>query len=357
MPLCRVWILSDGVTGHSNQAVGIVNLLFGDDAEVEKIYTRLRIPAVSRPLLRFLYNHVGPRPWVRTLTRQFYSVNLPTTRSPSEIVISAGGNTRFLNVASGGANVFIGSLRRLNGNLFRVLLTMEPAGCKANVIMTLPPSKLSPESADQAGANYLKHLNESGKVLNSKLWTLLVGGDGAGFNYGESDWYNLSYMIRKLSQQHGIRWLITTSRRTPAVGQQYLKKTLDDQIVAEASWNGEPQQGTLIEYVGASERVFCTADSMSMLGDALNAGKPTCALIPLKADPNQRYKEALENFRDRYALQCWPMAQNDTSSLELPTPEDLRARVLHDRDELKKRILAALSDDGAPTQSNSDCLR
>lgn len=344
MTLPRVWILSDGVAGHSNQAVGIVNLLFGDVAEIEKVDTRLRLPAVSRPLLRFLYNRVGPRPWVRSLTRRLYSDNLPPTRSPSEIVISAGGNTRFLNAASGGANIFIGSLRRLNGNLFRVLLTMEPAGCKTNVIMTLPPSQLSPESADQAGTHYRKHLNESGNALNSKLWTLLVGGDGAGFRYGEDDWYYLARMIRKLAQQHGIRWLVTTSRRTPAIGQQYLKKTLDDQVVAEASWNGEPQKGTLIEYVGASERVFCTADSMSMLGDALNAGKPTCALIPLKANPDQRYRAALENFRDRFALQCWPMAEEDTSNLELPTPADLRASIRNDRNDLKKRILAALPE-------------
>jgi len=357
MTLRRVWVLSDGVAGHSNQAFGIVNLLFGDDAKVEKVYTSLRIPAVSRPLLRFLYNRIGPRLWVRSLTRRLYSDTLPATRSPSEIVISAGGNTRFLNAASGGANIFIGSLRRLNGNLFRVLLTMEPAGCTTNVIMTLPPSRLSPELAEQAGARYRKHLNESGNALNSKPWTLLVGGDGAGFSYSESDWYNLASLIRKLAQQHGIRWLITTSRRTPAVGQQYLKKTLDDQVVAEASWNGEPQKGTLIDYVGASERVFCTADSMSMLGDALNAGKPTCALMPLNANPNQRYKEALENFRDRFALQCWPMAQEDTSNLELPAPADLRASIQNDRDDLKKRILAALSENGAPTQSNSDNLQ
>jgi hypothetical protein len=96
---------------------------------------------------------------------------------------------------------------------------------------------------------------------------------------------------------------------------------------------------------------------MSMLGDALNAGKPACALMPREATPNQRYKEALKNFRDRYALQCWPLAEKDTSNLELPTPADLRARVLDDRDDLKKRILTALSDDGAPTQSNSDSLR
>jgi mitochondrial fission protein ELM1 len=357
MTLRRVWVLSDGVTGHSNQAIGIVNLLFGDDAKVETIDTRLRLPALSRPLLRFLYNHIGPRPWVRSLTQRLYSHTLPAARHPSEILISAGGNTRFLNVASGGANIFIGSLRRLNGNLFRVLLTMEPAGCETNVLMTLPPSRLSPESADRAGAQYRKRLIEAGKTPNTKLWTLLVGGDGAGFSYNESDWYNLVSLVSQLAQQHGIRWLITTSRRTSAVGQQYLKKALDDQVVAEASWHGEPQKGTLIEYVGASERVFCTADSMSMLGDALNAGKPACALMPREATPNQRYKEALKNFRDRYALQCWPLAEKDTSNLELPTPADLRARVLDDRDDLKKRILTALSDDGAPTQSNSDSLR
>jgi len=347
MSLRRLWILSDGITGHSNQAIGIANLLFGDKIKIEKVSARLRIPALSRPLLNFLHNRLGARPWVCSLTRLLYSDNIPTERTLSEILISAGGNTRFLNAASGGANIFIGSLRRLNGNLFRVLLTMEPAGCGTNVIMTLPPSRLSPESADLEGTQCRNRLIKAGEAPNSKLWTLLVGGDGAGFSYSEKDWYNLASLAKQLAQQHNIRWLVTTSRRTSAFGQQYLKKTLDDRVVAEASWNGEPQKGTLIEYVGASERVFCTADSMSMLGDALNAGKPTYALMPLEATPNQRYKEALKNFRDRYALQCWPMSQRDTSSLELPTPDDLRAQVLHDRDELKKRILAALSDDGA----------
>jgi len=221
---------------------------------------------------------------------------------------------------------------------------MERTNFSSNIVMALPPSRLSPASADAAGEKCLQRMKHWGQPEHSRLWTLLVGGDGAGFRYCEKDWYNLASLIKQLAHQHNIRWFITTSRRTSAFGQQHLKKALSDREVAEASWNGEPQKGTLIEYVGASERVFCTADSMSMLGDSLNAGKPTCALVPLEATPNQRYEDALDNFRDRYALQCWPMDRRDTSNLELPTSKDLRARILRDRDALKKRILAALSD-------------
>ena len=50
-------------------------------------------------------------------------------------------------------------------------------------------------------------------------WTLVIGGDGGGYCYTPADWTQLRDTACRLAAQHGIRWLLTTSRRTPPVAE------------------------------------------------------------------------------------------------------------------------------------------
>jgi len=47
-------------------------------------------------------------------------------------------------------------------------------------------------------------------------WLLLIGGNGAGYRYEDADWRALAAAVNRLGKEEGVRWLVTTSRRTGA---------------------------------------------------------------------------------------------------------------------------------------------
>jgi len=49
-------------------------------------------------------------------------------------------------------------------------------------------------------------------------------------------------------------------------------------------------------YMGAADQLFVTADSMSMIAEAIASAKPTMVLQPEKSQPEQRYREALQHY-------------------------------------------------------------
>lgn len=50
-------------------------------------------------------------------------------------------------------------------------------------------------------------------------------------------------------------------------------------------------------YLGAADAVFVTADSMTMVNEAIASEKPTLVLEPDNAAPTARYLEALQRFQ------------------------------------------------------------
>jgi len=49
-------------------------------------------------------------------------------------------------------------------------------------------------------------------------------------------------------------------------------------------------------YMGAAEQVFITADSMSMIAEAIASTKPAVVLEPDNVQPARRYREALQRY-------------------------------------------------------------
>lgn len=288
----NVWLLSDGLPGHVNQARAIANLL---GLQVTEVPIQLR-HKLWRPLLKLALRWPLNDRMVAGLLRSAYHFALPF--EPPALVLSAGGNTSFANALIArqykSRNFFIGSLRGLPAASFTAIFTLEPIGESNNVVMAVPPSPLVLAELADAGHALRTTLAEP----SEKLWAMVIGGNGAGFHYQQADWVALASAMIELSAQHKCRWLLTTSRRTGLPAEQMLCNLLPAEILADAVWYGSAPRPVMKPFLGAATCIFVSADSMSMLADAMASSRPVYALLPQQSAPDARYKAALKRFAD-----------------------------------------------------------
>jgi mitochondrial fission protein ELM1 len=293
----RIALLSDGQPGHYNQSRGIVAALQHiRPVEVSGVTLKLRMGLMRNLLRRWLNRH---RPCTLWPLRLCYGGDALPLKVP-DVIVSSGGKTSFasawLAAVLGVPNVYAGSLRGLSADRFTVVLTLEPlAGADSNLVVPLPPSAVDPERVEQLGRSFRARLG----VPDQRYWTLLVGGDGAGYRYTRGDWLTLARLMNTLSARHGIRWLLVTSRRTGRPAETLLKQGVKNETVAAACWCGDGDAYQAEAWLGAAERVLVTEDSMTMLTEAAYALRPVHSLRPVSAAPEPRYEQALQGFLQR----------------------------------------------------------
>ena len=302
----RVWLLSDGVPGHVNQARGLVRRIAAMqavDCEEHGVPMRLQL---LRPFLRFAQNR--RRPWAHRLARYIYKA-WPEVEDPPGLIVSAGGNTSFINALLaqqvGCGNFFMGSLRGLDADLFTAVFSLQPlfgAGGVAlenNVVLPILPSNNEPDEgrveAQVVRRRYPDHV----------LCAVLLGGDGSGYRYTVEDWRQLAEAMNSLSQQHEVVWLLTTSRRTGKRGERTLQRLLSPQTLAEVVWFGENPSNRNSVFLQAADFVLCSEDSMSMLHEALAANAKVVTVSPRHARPPTRYADKIiKLYQDGYLQRC-----------------------------------------------------
>lgn len=227
--------------------------------------------------------------------------DIPTQRC--DLIVSAGGKTSFANVwlgkRLGSPNVFIGSLRRLSPEFFTVVLTMEPIipSNAANLVLELPPSTVDEGVAHRQG-DQLRH---DLQLRDQRLFTLLLGGDGAGYRYSARDWEQLGQLLNVLGERHQARWLILGSRRTGAEAEKIIESTVDHELIARSIWYEPGKSLDIGAYLGAAEQVFVTEDSMTMVTEAIYSQRPVISLRPASVSATRRYGAMMQRFAD----QCW----------------------------------------------------
>ena len=288
----NVLVVSDGLPGHLNQSRGLACWLGTRFAvETRELEVHLRMRAMARRLLPPL---VEAAPAMATL-RSFYQ--LPALAGPApDVIVSAGGNTSFANVLLARhfcvPNVFIGSRRRLAPSAFAANLTLEPTGEAGNVVTPVAPSPISPEAIAQSAAEFRA---EQG-LADGKFWLMACGGTGAGKTYNARDWTTLAHWMNAAAEAHGVRWLLSTSRRTGAAGEETLAATLDAEHLAYSVWWSRRPERILGTLMGAAERLFVTVDSMSMISECIGAQKPVAVVEVGDGTPEPLLAEALDRY-------------------------------------------------------------
>lgn len=300
-----VWVISDGVPGHFTQSKGVLFALEQYfDLDVHWIELTLRHKFYRRPLT-WLLNHKIPK---AEKIYHFYQGEALPTPSP-DIVVAAGGNSAYalvwLSKAYAAQSIFCGSLRQLKAELFDAILVLEPDMPAPFISLPVSPMPLSQQTLKQHGEQWKAehpHINQS-------IWTMLIGGDGAGATYQEQDWIQLAKQMNFLAQQYQIKWLLSTSRRTGATAENILQQYLNLEDIADAVWWAEQPRKVLHPFLAVSERVFCSADSMSMLMESITAMRLVIVFTPEQWQPDEQFYNVLKRLGSEHLAYISPIVQ------------------------------------------------
>ena len=331
----KVWVISDGVPGHFNQSKGVLfalQHLF--ELDVCWIDLKLNQGFLRRPL-SWLLNSTLPD---LNKLHYFYRGDVLPQQSP-DIIVGAGGNTAYaviwISKVLHAKSIFCGSLRHLNAKLFDAILVLEPDLAKPFISLDVSPMAID----QQVLAQQAEQWRNEHAVLTKPVWTMLIGGNGAGAIYQDSDWKILAEQMNQLAHQFDIRWLISTSRRTGGQAENILKQHLNDDIIIDAVWWSEAPRQVLHAFLGLSDRVYCGADSMSMMMETISAMRALVVYYPFEFNPDQRFGGVLQRIERTELATVQPISDlsnmdQDSENVLKPLkyePSEKLAQLLKDR--------------------------
>jgi mitochondrial fission protein ELM1 len=276
-----VWIISEGSPGHVSQSVGLVAAL-GEmvPLETRQFECRPRIRGFTRHLIRLIWMGKGGRPLPRWMLEGPLGLEPVGAAEPApDLIVSSGGRSVFaartLAVMFGVPLVFLGERKPYPPGWFHTVFTPSALETGENdVRMDLIPTSITPGKVSQAAADW------TGRP-GGRLWTMLIGGASRSHNFQDADWETLVDGMVAQARRAGIRWLVTTSRRTGLELEGKLRGLLPPDVVADAVWWCHQPEKKLPAYLGAAEVVWVTEDSVSMVTEAVAAGKPVVAVRPV----------------------------------------------------------------------------
>lgn len=304
MPPLRILILSDGKPGHAAGSNGIlksIELLAPVQHTTIQIKLKLKF---TRRLMKLLFNHPRPLDLVdrkiqQKLIHLFYKIPTlsPENDFPSyEWIISSGGDTSYLSAwihkLYGIKNIYTSIPKDLNSSNFTLTISTTPSPQRSNhLLVPMGPVPIDRKAIEQQGKELRKELN----INNTPVWTLLIGGNGAGYSYTDTTMKHLAERFLKLAEEHNAQLLITTSRRTGLKLENRLKLLLKThpQVNRSVFYNHKPEK-VMGKFLGAADIVFCTAESGAMLSESIAAGKNTFAIVPPNIKPQAFYESFLQ---------------------------------------------------------------
>ncbi len=146
----------------------------------------------------------------------------------------------------------------------------------ANVLsIDYPLMRVDCEAIEIASSQWQSRLSK----LSCPLIAIMIGGPTKPYSYNQSTVQNIINKAREISvDQHGTAYLVT-SRRTPELVVDQLRKQLPPGCVLY-SWNEQAEQNPYKALLGLANGFIVTEDSISMMIEIAKLGKPL-ALFPL----------------------------------------------------------------------------
>ena len=277
-----VWLISDGNPGEYNQALAVAEALARQGYGPIAWVSARRIRGFLRPAWGWLLD-LTHKPLRRRLEAALVDGELPPGRP--KIIISSGGKTAHASVAVSrrcdAPNVFIGTPPGMSARHFGAILHTEAHWSPDNGMrLDLLPTRLSPAEAREKAKTLRAELG----ITSQRLCAMLLGGNSRTHTFQAGDWRALAEGMNHLAASHGFKWLVTSSRRTGGEAEATMRSVLDAKFIADATWWGIQPRPVMVPYLSASDVVFCTQDSRTMLSEGIAVGKPVYALFPDKVE-------------------------------------------------------------------------
>lgn len=295
----KILFLKDDKPGHYNQTEGLVFYLKEIFPNLEVEYIEVSIKSkFSRKLLRFFLNNFSTffekKSRLKYISLFYKKFNFPY--NDPDLIISTGGNVSNINVwfskAYNCKNILNGALRGLREELFTYVTTVIDLGYKNQIVLDVAPSLITKETIKISADDFLQEKKLSKDFI---YYSLLIGGDGAGYEYDDKFYDDLISFVRNISKVKNVKWLITTSRRTPVKIEEKLKDSLMNYCIYFVEYNKNPEKITL-PFLGLSEKIFVTEESSSMISESILSEKDVFTLGIQKNISDNNYKKILEKF-------------------------------------------------------------
>jgi len=306
----RVLILSDGRPGHFNQSLAVAEAIKKLDA-VEIKYIDVKLKKFGKYFLRaFLNIGLGQKlsegSYLLKFIHLFYEGY--TWDKKPDIMISAGKDTSLLNallaLTYGSKNFFIGHPKKLDHHLFTAILTVLDLGYDNQIVLDVAPT-----------LSYSGDLNEFvsryGLDLQSEYYTLLIGGDGSGYQFDEEDIEQLISFVNTTADK--VKWLVTTSRRTPVAYEEKMEKEMKAECFI--AYHKNPQK-VVAGFLELGSAVFVTEESASMVSEGVASRKPVVTLVPKIHDADRNYADILDKFQKEGRIRREKMSLVHTKVLD-----------------------------------------
>lgn len=271
-----VWIISEGSPGHISQSEGLVAALARRIVlESTVIQTRPKLNGLARKLVRLW---MGNRALPDRFINRWLRCKIPASKP--DLIVTSGGKAVFaarsLALITGTPLVFLGERKPYPSEWFHTVFTPSPLESGRNdVPIEMIPTGITPETVEAAAVGWRER-------PEGELWAMIIGGASASHDFTDADWQALGEHMNVLAARHGIRWLVSTSRRTGAHAEDLLRKSLNPNHVAHAVWWAENPEKKMAAFLGSAARVFVTQDSVTMVTEAVAAGRPVLAVRPEK---------------------------------------------------------------------------
>lgn len=257
-----VWILSDGKAGHLAMTTGVAAAMGLEAAILE----------VAPPWpWRWLAPH-GPVPWNAQALwpggRQFWP----------RYVFAAGRLTipylRAIRRAAGARTFTVAFMDpRVNDAADLIWVPQHDARRGNDVITTLTsPHRFTPE---RLAALRLQMPNEIAALPPPRA-AVLLGGNGAGFNFTPGAIKRLADALRQMADL-GASFLITPSRRTPPALLEAVRGATAQ--APRILWDGTGEN-PYPTFLACADFFVVTADSVNMTGEACATGRPVHVFMP-----------------------------------------------------------------------------
>jgi uncharacterized protein len=268
-----IWIISEGSPGHTCQSRGVAEAL-GKLTEVSIVTVegRENIRGWLRSSVKFTMK-IRDGALSDHLLSKITRIRIPGNAGNPDLLICSGGKSVFaakaLAVKHAAPLVLVGERKHFPPEWFHTVISPAVSESAGNVIgVELIPTSVNPQMINARG------------TAEKGFWCMIIGGASRSHRFQKKDWHDLAEGMNMLSREAGIRWLLTTSRRTGAEAEAVLKENLDETIVADTIWWSEKPRRELYDFMAHSELLCVTQDSVTMVTEAVSTGRPVVAVYP-----------------------------------------------------------------------------